>query len=146
MDYTAVATALAAAYATTPTPAGYGKGIRVSTFQPPEALTPLPAVLVFPPASGEYESGNGTRIGTHDWVVRFYYDEAGDMARQTAGLLKWAEKLDAQLRTTITLGGTVVWATLTRYSIGFFQYAGLDYAGIELTVSITTSEPWAAVA
>jgi hypothetical protein len=145
MDYTAVATALATAYSTLPTPAGGYRALRLATFQPPEAVPPLPCVMVFPPASGDYESGNGTRKGVHDWKVRFLYDQAGDLARQTAGLLKWAEKFDAQLRTSAQLGGIVVSAILTGYEIGFFGYAGKMYAGIEGTVRVVTSESWAAV-
>lgn len=146
MDYTAVATALAAAYSTLPTPSGGYRALRLSTYKPPEKMLPTPCVIVFPPATGSLESGNGTRIGTHDWKVRLYYDQAGDLARQGAALLKWAEKFDAQLRTSAQLGGIVVSAVLTGYEIGYFGYAGKMYAGIEGTVRIVTSESWAAVA
>lgn len=146
MDYTAVATALAAAYSTLPTPSGGYRALRLSTYKPPEKMLPTPCVIVFPPADGDYESGNGTRKGVHDWKVRLYYDQAGDLARQGAALLKWAEKFDAQLLTNIHLGipATVAEATLTHYQVGYFGYAGKQYAGIEGTVKVVTSEPWAA--
>lgn len=145
MDYTAIATALAARYGLMTAPTGY-RALRTSTFKPEEALGPLPAVLVFPPVDGAYDTGNGTRTGVHKWKVRLYYDEAQDMARQTAALLKWAEVFDAQLRGASQLGGIVTRATLDDYSIGFFNYGSKDYAGIEGTVTVVTSESWAAVA
>jgi hypothetical protein len=147
MDSTAIATALAARYAAAQmsAPAGF-RAIRTSTYKPAEDVPPLPCVMVFPPTAGTFESGNGTRTGGHDWTVRFLYDQAGDLARQGAALLKWLDKLTDQLRASVTLGGAVVTATTTGYQIGFFGYADKKYAGIELTVHIVTSESWAAAA
>ena len=147
MDYTAIATALAARYAAAQmtAPTGYS-AIRLSTFQPPEDVPPLPCVIVFPPELGTFESGNGTRTGAHDWTVRLMYDQAGDLARQSAALLLWASVFVDQLKASVTLSGTVVTAVLTGYRIGFFSYADKMYAGIEGIVHIVTSEAWSATA
>ena len=146
-DFTAIAAALAARYApgALTAPTGYDT-IRLSTYTPAEAMLPLPCVLVFAPESGEFATGNGTRTGTHDWVVRFYYDQAGDLARQAAALLAWAPVLFDQLRAAVTLSGTAISARLASYRIGYMQYAGDDYAGIEMRVRVQTSEAWAATA
>jgi hypothetical protein len=144
-DFTAAATALAARYASAQmtAPTGY-KAVQLSTFTPPEALPPLPCVFVFAPESGSYDTRNGTRTGGHDFMVRFYYDQAGDMARQAAALLKWMPVLFDQLRTSVSLSSTVVTARLESYKTGYITYAGLDYAGVEMTVRVVTSEDWSA--
>jgi hypothetical protein len=146
-DFAAIATALALRYSASQltAPTGY-RTIRLSTWQPHEDVPPLPCVMVFPPESGTFDTGNGTRTGAHDWVVRFLYDQAGDLARQTAALLAWCPVLFEQLRTSVTLGGTVVSARLDSYKVGYFGYAGKDYAGVEMRVTVVTSEAWAASA
>ena len=146
-DFTAIASALAGRYtaAQLTAPTGY-RTIRLSTYTPPEGLPPLPCVLVFPPEDGAYDTGNGTRTGAHTWVVRFYYDQAGDLARQGAALLAWAPVLFDQLRLSAQLGGLVASARLSSYKIGYFGYAGEEYAGIEMRVVVVTSEPWQAAA
>ena len=147
MDYAAIASALAARYASgaMTAPTGY-RAIRVSTYQPAEGPPPLPCVFVFPPEAGTFDTGNGTRTGEHDWTVRLLYDQAGDLARQTAALLAWAAVFVDQLKASVQLGGTVVSATMTGYKIGYFSYADMMYAGIEGTVHVVTSEAWAATA
>jgi hypothetical protein len=146
MDYTGIASALATRYAGTPTPAGGYRALRGASYTPAEDVPPLPWVLVFPPTTGSFDTGNGTRTGSHEWIVRLLYDEAGDLARQTAALLAWAETFADRLKGSVQLGGIVARATLDSYSIGFFGYADKMYAGIEGRVRIITSEPWAAVA
>lgn len=146
-DFTAAATALAARYAPAQmtAPTGY-KAVKLSTFTPPEAMPPTPCVFVFAPEAGTYDTGGGTRIGEHDFMVRFYYDQAGDMARQAAALLKWMPVLFGQLRQSVNLSSTVDLAHLVSYKTGYITYSGLDYAGIEMTVRVVTSEGWEAVA
>lgn len=153
MDYTAIASALAARYALMAAPIGYAglKGGK-ATYTPAEGLPPLPYVLVFPPEQSDFDTGTGTRVSVHDFKVRLLYDQAGDLARQTAALLKWAEVFDGQLRGAVQLGGLtwtgggVARAVLVRQQVGFFNYADRMYAGIEGTVRITASESWAATA
>lgn len=146
MDFDAIASALAARFAAaqvTP-PAGYNN-IVVSTANIPEELPRQPCVLVFLD-TGDFETGNGTRIGGHNWLVRFYYSQETDMERHQVGLRKWATVLVDQLKTSVQLSGTVVVARVDGYTLGILNYAGQAYAGIELKIGVATSEGWAAVA
>lgn len=125
-------------------PTGY-RNIRVSTHALPNQLPPTPCVLVFP-ENGTFTTGNGTRSGTQSWRVRFYFDQAQDLTRQSVALLDWLEVLTGQLRTTVTLGSTVDTARVDGWSTGLLTYADQPYAGIELTVTTVSSEGWSATA
>jgi hypothetical protein len=147
-DYSAIGTALAGRFAAAAmtAPTGY-LAVRVSTTALPNEMTPLPTVLVFP-GEGTFDTGNGTRLGTSRWTVRFYYDQTGDLSRAQTALLAWLTVLADQLKGAVQLGGTsmVARATIDSWSIGMLTYGGVDYVGIEFGVSITTTEGWAAVA
>lgn len=141
---TALAGRFAAGAMTAPT--GY-RAIRLSTTALPSQMPPLPCVLLFPD-EGSFETGNGSRLGTQKWTVRFYYDQAGDLSRAQTGLLAWLEVLVDQLKGAAQLGGTatVQRATLDEWKLGTLSYAGEDYIGIEMVVTIVTTEGWGAVA
>ena len=145
-DFDAIADALAARFApgqlTAPT--GY-LTIRVATAKTPNQLPPLPCVLVFPD-SGTFTTGNGTRLGNHSFLVRFYYNQIGDMARDVEACRDWLTVLADQLRTSVQLGGTVSYCRLDTWKIGQLSYGGVDYSGIEFGVAIETAEGWAATA
>jgi hypothetical protein len=145
-DLYAISQAIAARFASgqvTP-PATY-QNVRVATANPTNAMAPLPCVMVFPD-SGSFDTGNGTRIGVHTFTVRFYYNQAGDIARDAVALQKWVTVLADQLKLSVQLGGTVARATIDGYKVGYLNYGGKDYSGIEFQVSALTTEGWAAVA
>ena len=147
-DFDAITVALAGRFApaqVTP-PTGYDN-IRVSTGNLPGQMIPLPAVLVFP-EGGEFDHtrGIGKRDSDHAFVVRFYYNQTGDLERDTVALRKWLTVLVDQLKLSMQLGGIVTAARIESYTVGVFPYAGLQYTGIELTVRVVVNEPWAAVA
>jgi hypothetical protein len=145
-DLNAISIALAARFATaqvTP-PAGL-QNIRSSTSAPPNQLPPTPCVLVFP-IEGDFRTGQGTRLGSGTWIVRFYYAQTGDILRDSVALQKWGTVLVDQLKLSVQLAGIVARATVDHWKIGTIDYAGSSYSGIELTVEIVTTEPWAAVA
>ena len=146
-DFDAITIALALRFdpSTVTPPAGGYDNIRVSTGNLPNQMVPLPAVLVFPEA-GEFRSYPGKRDSTHRFIVRFYYSQTGDLARDTVALRKWLAVLVDQLKLAAQLGGIVTLARVDSYEVGTFPYAGLDYSGIELSVSVVVNEPWAAVA
>lgn len=145
-DFGAIASALANRFAAAAmtAPTGY-RAIRMSTYQLPNKMPPTPCVLVFP-EQGEWRTGSGTRAGGHDFTVRFYYDQTGDMSRAQTGLLAWLTVLADQLRGSVQLGGTVTRATIDNWSMGVLSYAGEDYTGIEFKVHVVTDEPWSATA
>jgi hypothetical protein len=146
-DFDAIAVALAARYApaqVTPPTGGYDN-IRLSTADLPGQMTPLPTVLIFPD-NGDFQTGNGTRTGGQEWLVRFYYNQIGDITRDMVALRKWLTVLVDQLRISAQLGGIVTVARVMTWKIGQMAYAGADYSGIELGVHIVADEPWAAVA
>jgi hypothetical protein len=147
-DFDAISVALAARYAAaqvTP-PAGL-TNIRYASANVPNQTPNLPAVLVFP-TEGELDhiQNTGSRLGLARFRVLFYYAATGDALRDSVALRKWTTVLIDQLKISVQLGGIVALASCTAWKIGILQYMGKDYSGVELTVEITTTEPWAAVA
>lgn len=141
-DFDAIAAAVALRYAAAQvTPPAGMQNIRRSSADLPQALTVFPVVLVFPDA-GTFDPGNGTRIGTSSWIVRFYYSLARDLARETNALRKWLKVLVDQHLAGVQLGGIVVSTRTFTWKIGQMTYGGKEYSGIELGVAVVTSEPW----
>jgi hypothetical protein len=146
-DFDAINTALVARFAAaaiTP-PTGYDN-VKIATGDLPTGMLPLPAVLVYPPEEGAFRGFPGKRDSTHQIIVRFYYNQTGDLERDSAALRKWLTVLVDQLKLSTQLGGIVTKASIDSYRTGTFVYATLDYTGIELTVSVLVNEAWAAVA
>lgn len=145
-DFDAIATAIAARYAAAQVtaPSGY-TNIRKATADAPNDLVVFPTVVVFPDG-GTFEPGNGTRIGGHDFLVRFYFEKAADLPRQLTVLRKWATVLVDQHLTSVQLGGTVASVRTMRWTVGVHSYGAQEYAGIELAVHVTTSEAWSPTA
>jgi hypothetical protein len=157
-DFDAINTALVARFApaqVTP-PAGGYDNIRVATGDLPGQMTPLPTVLVFP-ESGTYDQrAAGKRDSVNTFIVRFYYNQTGDAERDFVALRKWLDVLSDQLRASVQLGG-VTWSSGVRvgevtrakvdtWKIGVMTYAGLQYSGIELSVSVLVNESLTMVA
>lgn len=140
---TAIA-ALATRLGTTTAPGSY-RAIRLATADLPNQMPPLPAVLVFQDG-GAYRTGNGTRIGHHDVIARFYYGQTGDLPRDSVALRAWHEALAVRLQGAAQLGGLVDRATIDGYKFGVMSYAGNDYTGIEYRLTLVMSEAWSAVA
>lgn len=141
-DIDAISSAIAARYAPgliTP-PSGL-QNIREATADLPQALGKMPIVLVFPP-SGEFKVGNGTRIGTHRWTVRFYFGLTRNLERELKACGRWATVLIDVHGTSAMLGGLVTVLRTVRYTIGRLDYASKTYTGIELALDVTTTEGW----
>ena len=145
-SYDTIATALAARFAAAAltAPVGYAT-VRSSTANPPGAIGPTPAVVVSV-ASGEFETGNTTRIGQQSWFVRFYFDQTSDLERTEPALRKWMDVLRDQLKGSVQLAGIVDRAVIASWRLGILVYGGVDYTGLELTVYTATSEGWVATA
>lgn len=156
-DFDAINTALVARFSaaqTTP-PAGYDP-IRVATGDLPGAMTPLPTVLVFPESGSMDQRMGGKRDSTSLFTVRFYYNQTGDAERDFPGLRLWLGVLCDQLRGAVQLGGLtwtsgvrvgeVTRAIVTGWKIGVLTYAGVQYTGIELSVSVLVNESLTMVA
>ncbi|HET7031111.1 MAG TPA: hypothetical protein VFI34_11415 [Candidatus Limnocylindrales bacterium] len=143
MDVDAISSAIAARYAPAQvTPPATLTNVRVATSDLPDELGPLPAVLVVPD-SGSLAPGNGTRVGEHVWLVRFYLDRVGDLPRQMNVLRRWVGVLVDQHRTGMQLGGLVVYVRTIGWAIRILPFQGSDYAGIELRLAVGTVEAWA---
>lgn len=146
-DFDAIGTALAARFApgvVTP-PTGL-QNIRRSLIDLPNQLTMFPTVLVFPDA-GELAEGNGSRLSTAEFLVRFYFARTTNLPRETNQCRKWLGVLLDQLAVGANLSGTPVQvARVMRWKIGVMPYGrrGVDYTGIELGVRCTLFEAWAA--
>jgi len=147
-DFDAITTAIAGLYAPGQVTPPVGEtNIRSSTGDAPNELGPLPFVLIVP-VSGDFATGNGTRTGGHDFLARFYLDQAAqaDFSRDLPRLRKWLTILVDQLRTSVQLSGTVTSARVMSWRLGVMQYAGADYSGLELGIHVVTDEGWAASA
>jgi hypothetical protein len=154
--FDSINTALVARFAATAAPAGGYDSIRVATGDLPGQMTPLPTVLVFP-VSGIYDQkAAGKRDSTNMFTVRFYYNQTGDAERDFIALRKWLDVLSDQLAGSVQLGG-LTWSSGTRqgevtrakvdsWKIGVLTYAGVQYSGIELEVSVLVNETLAMVA
>lgn len=141
-DFNAIAAAVALRYAPAQMspPAGL-PAVRSSTADLPNQLTSLPAVLVFPD-EGTFDVGNGTRLGEHDFLVRFYLAAPKSLARDMVKLRKWLTVLVDQHLLSLQLGGIVVYVRTRAWKIAMITYGGTEFSGIELKVRVRTSEPW----
>jgi len=142
-DFDAITVALAARFApgaVTP-PAGYDN-IRTSTGNLPGQMVPLPAVLVFPD-SGVFDYVPSKRDSTHEFVIRFYYNQIGDLERDMVALRKWLTVLVDQLRLSTQLSGIVTFARIATWKIGVLEYANVNYSAIELRAVVKVNEGWA---
>lgn len=157
-DFDAINTALVARFApaqVTP-PAGGYDNIRVATGELPGQMTPLPTVLVFPVSGSFDQKMGGKRDSTNMFTVRFYYNQTGDAERDFVALRKWLDVLSDQLRASIQLGGLtwtngvrvgeVTRAKVDSWTIGILTYAGVQYTGIDLSVSVLVNESLSFVA
>lgn len=141
-DFDAITTAIAARFsaANVTPPTGYDN-VKISTGDLPTQMLPTPAVLVFPD-DGTFTHSAGKRDGVGTWLVRFYYNQTGDLERDTVALRKWLTVLVDQLRLASQLAGIVTQAKVLGWKVGTLRYADIDYSGIELSVMINTNEPW----
>jgi hypothetical protein len=139
MDAIAVALALRFDPAAALPPAGYDP-IRLSTGDLPGQMTPLPTVLVFPSSGSIGYPAAGDRAGEHVFLVRFYYSQTGDLERDMVALRRWLTVLLDRLLGAVQLAGVVHLAQIVGWTIGVFPYAGQEYTGIELAVSIGTND------
>lgn len=144
-DFDAIGQALANLYvpaAVTP-PTGL-QNVRGAHVDLPNTLTRFPIVLVFPDA-GELSGGQGSRLSTADWFVRFYLSRQLNLPRETNQCRKWLGVLIDQLAPGARLSGTPVQvARVLRWKIGTLDYAKRAHTGIELQVRCTLFEGWSA--
>jgi len=148
-DYDAITTAIALRFdpSTITAPAGGYDNVRVSTGNLPNQMVPLPAVLVFP-SNGEFlpQTTGARRDSDTEFVVRFYYNQTGDLPRDTVALRKWLTILVTRLDGAVQLGGTVTLARVVSWRVDVFDYALLQYTGIELVINVHVEEAVTAVA
>jgi hypothetical protein len=155
--FDSINTALVARFAATTAPSGGYDSIRVATGDLPGQMTPLPTVLVFPDNVVYDQKAAGKRDSTTTFIVRFYYNQTGDAERDFIALRKWLDVLSDQLAGSVQLGG-LTWSTpagrlgeVTRAvvasaKVGILTYAGVQYSGIELTVTVLVNETLTMVA
>ena len=145
-DFDAIATAVALRFAAANmTAPGTYEAVRYSTANLPNNIGLTPCALTYLD-EGRFETGNGTRQGSHNFIVRFYFSSGIDLARDMAALRAWLTVLVGQLRTSVQLGGTVTYARIDSWKFGLLSYAGDSFTGIELGVHVVTDEGWAASA
>ncbi len=151
-DFDAIADAIAARYAGIGPPAGATRAMQSSSADVPQAIAPLtcPRVLVFMD-QGRYQTGDvegpasGTRQGAHGATVRFFLRKLtprADIEQASTELRQWLGLLVDRHLANARLGGLVEEVHLAGYRITVLDYAGHSFAGIELDVAFTTTEPY----
>jgi hypothetical protein len=140
MDVHAIATALADRFsaANVTPPSGYDD-IALATAELPNAITSLPAVLVFPPDGTWSFNAGASRVGDLRFMVRVYLGPMLDTGRNAEMVNKWHSVLIEQIIGRLALGqGTngVTHAFITSSSSGMIDYADIKYVGIELEVTV----------
>jgi len=140
MDIHAIATAIATRFSSanvTP-PSGY-KNIALATAELPNALTSLPAVLVFPPDGSWGFNAGAARTGDLTFDVRVFLGPMMDNGRNAAMVNKWHSKLIEQLIGQLALGQSLNGVThsfITSSRSGIIEYADIQYVGIEFEVNV----------
>ena len=144
MDVHAIATAIAnrfsAANVTPPT--GYAD-IALSTAELPNAITSLPAVLVFPPDGNWSFNAGAVRTGDLRFPVRVYLGPMLDNGRNAEMVNKWHSVLIEQLIGSLALGQATNGVThcfIDNSSSGMIEYADVSYAGLEFEVNVHVVE------
>ena len=140
MDVHAIATAIATRFdaAHVTPPSGYAD-IAVSTAELPNAITSLPAVLVFPPNGNWTFNAGAARVGDLRFQVRVYLGPMLDNGRNAAMVNKWHSKLIEQLIGQLALGQSLNGVThsfITSSRSGIIEYADIQYVGIEFEVNV----------
>lgn len=151
-DFDAIADAIAARYAGIGPPAGYPRGMQSSSADLPQSMAAvfLPRTLVFMD-QGRYQTGDvegpasGTRQGAHAATVRTYIRKLapkGDIKQAQQECRAWLGLLVDRHLANAKLGGLVEEIHLAGYRIAVLDYAGAVFAGVELEVAFTTTEPY----
>lgn len=138
MDISAIASAIAARFASVTPPAGQ-QAVALSTADLPSGITSTPAALVFPPSGQWSFTAGASRTGDLTFPVRFYIARTADTPRATAAVNAWHSVLVEQLVGQLALGqsaGGVTHSFITGSQAGTLTYADIEYVGIELTVEV----------
>lgn len=140
MDVHAIATAIADRFsaANVTPPSGYDD-IALATADMPNALTSLPAVIVFPPDGNWTFNAGGARVGDLRFMVRVYLGPMLDTGRNAVMVNKWHSVLVEQLLGRLALGQAnngVTHSFITSTSSGVIEYADIPYVGLEIEVTV----------
>lgn len=143
MDYVSLIDALTAKYAPSAiTPPVGQENIKFTDWRLPNNLPQTPAITV-EGERGELVNDPGRRMGQHHFAVRLYLGKtAMDQPREAAVMYAWLGVLIDLLNAGSKLGlaPLVMKALMTAYTFGVLTYAGTDYDGIELKVTVWTEE------
>lgn len=144
LELLSVADALALRYAPAViTPPPGLPNIKKSTARPENNAPPDPFVLVFLDDGTLVYAGGGRRAGEHHFLVRFYHSaKAGDTAEAHMVLLSWlGVLLDATHGASkLGLAPLVDKAIPTGYRTAVLTYGGTEYNGLELPVTVWTTD------
>ncbi|MCC6619504.1 MAG: hypothetical protein IT341_10760 [Chloroflexi bacterium] len=139
IDFHAIGTALASAYANV-TPPTDERSVQFADL-PRNNLSSFPCVIVYPP---EWETAyqSGARETTQTWTVRFYRGRmSGDVNADTTALLKWATVLVDATHAASKLGLSYVRKAIPAGGlVGVHNYGNIDYGVVELEVGVWTED------
>lgn len=143
-DNAAIAAALAARFSSGVTAPTGLPPIVEATEQLPPAVGQTPSLYVFPPAEPQIDHmGSATRFSVQHWPVRLYILEEPSQPPDLLTLYGWHKALQDRILTQFQLGlaGSVAVARITSILPGVLTYAGQDFLGLDMVVSVTVSEP-----
>lgn len=143
-DYGAIADAIAARFLGTPPPTGQS-AIRMSTADLPNAITVVPAFLVYEPDDQWMPGPGGGRRGVLTYRCRLVLPQSDEPRTQRAAL-DWRSALLSRLDGYSALGGglNVHEAIVINTATGTLAYAGQDWPSVEVTVRCTVAEAMSA--
>ena len=142
IDFNAIATALATQFASVTAPAGE-TALRFATEVLPSQVPATPCILITPPDSVPFNYRASARTGTVVYHAKFLLERVRSTGRNATLIYKWLSALYAQIDAThvhLGLPAYVNWAEVTDSHIGVLTYAGENYEGIDLEVTVHLGE------
>jgi hypothetical protein len=148
-DTLAIAAAIAARFSSGVTPPAGQPAIVEVTHLLPDGIAAVPSLYVFPPDEPDIEHlGSATRFSVQHYPVRLYIVQEPSLPNDLTSLHGWRSSVQDRILLQFQLGraGEVAVARISSIRPGVLTYAGQDYLGLDMVVSVTVSEPIAPVA
>jgi hypothetical protein len=119
-----------------------------ATEQLPTGIPGLPVLLVFPPEEPELKLVSQTRLSLQAYPVRLLLVAEPSDPTDIVALYAWHKASQDRILTQTQLGraGEVALAWISAIRPGVVAYEGSQYLGLDMTVSVKTSEPISPVA
>jgi hypothetical protein len=115
-------------------PTGYA--LRNVFATPPESLSVVPAVVLFP-GDDAVSIGNGNRTTLLTVAIRLYLLPLSRMDEKYRDLYTWRAWLRTAFDGAVTISGNAVQVAVSSTTLGTDTYADQDYLTVEATAEVT---------